>query len=55
MAPVPVIDYVAVHELVHTQEKNHSKEFWGKVKLIIPEFKQRIEWLERNGHLLSIG
>lgn len=54
MAPVPVIDYVVVHELVHRQEKNHSKEFWGKVKLVIPDYKQRIEWLERNGHLLSL-
>jgi hypothetical protein len=54
MAPVPVIDYVVVHELVHMEEKNHSKEFRGKIKLIIPDYKQRIEWLERNGHLLSL-
>jgi len=54
MAPVPIIDYVVVHELVHAEEKNHSREFWGKVKLIIPEYKQRIEWLERNGHLLRL-
>jgi hypothetical protein len=54
MAPVPVIDYVVMHELVHSQEKNHSKEFWGKVKLVIPDYKQRSGWLERNGHLLSL-
>jgi predicted metal-dependent hydrolase len=54
MAPVPVIDYVAVHELVHMREKNHSKEFWGRVKLVVPDYKQRIEWLELNGHLLRL-
>lgn len=33
---------------------SHSKEFWGKVKLVISDYKQKIEWLERNGHLLSL-
>jgi hypothetical protein len=54
MAPVPVIDYVVVHELIHMQEKNHSREFWGKVRVIIPDYKQRIEWLDRNGHILNL-
>jgi hypothetical protein len=54
MAPVPVIDYVVVHELVHLQVKNHSKEFWGKVKVIMPDYEQKIEWLELNGHLLRL-
>ena len=54
MAPVPVIDYVVVHEMVHLQEKNHSKEFWGKIKIIMPDYKQRIDWLKMNGHLLSL-
>ena len=54
MAPVPVIDYVVVHELAHLQVKGHSKEFWGKVKLMMPDYEQRIEWLEVNGHLLKL-
>ena len=54
MAPIPVIDYVVVHELVHLQVKNHSKEFWGRVELIMPDYKQKIKWLKENGHLLRL-
>jgi predicted metal-dependent hydrolase len=54
MAPVPVIDYVVVHELVHLQVNNHSREFWNRVRLIMPDYQQRIEWLKINGHLLSL-
>lgn len=54
MAPLPVIDYVVVHELVHLHVKNHSKEFWGQVQEIMPDYKQKVKWLKENGRLLSI-
>ncbi|MDM7985885.1 MAG: SprT family zinc-dependent metalloprotease [Smithella sp.] len=54
MAPVPVIDYVVVHELVHVFEKNHSKAFWDKVRAIVPDYQQKIRWLEVNGHILKM-
>ncbi len=54
MAPMPVIDYVIVHELVHVSVKNHSKAFWAKVKTIMPDYQQKIEWLRANGHLLVV-
>lgn len=54
MAPLPVIDYVVVHELVHLEEKGHSKTFWNKVKVIIPEYEKHRNWLKENGHLLRL-
>ena len=54
MAPMQVIDYVVVHELVHTVEKNHGKAYWNRVKLVMPDYRQQIEWLDINGHLLRI-
>lgn len=54
MAPLPVVDYVIVHELVHLEEKNHSKAFWNKVKMLITDYKKHRIWLKRNGHLLRL-
>lgn len=54
MAPLPVVDYVVVHELVHLCEKNHSKAFWNKVKMLMTGYKKYQEWLKKNGHLLRL-
>ena len=54
MAPVPVIDYVVVHELVHINEKNHSRRFWDKVQNILPGYSQQVQWLKSNGHSLRL-
>lgn len=52
MAPEAVIDYVVVHELVHLEEKNHSRQFWQKVQKILPEYAEHRKWLKENGYLL---
>jgi len=52
MAPIKVIDYVIVHELVHTVHKNHSVKFWQKVETIMPTYKEARYWLKDNGYKL---
>ncbi|MDM7202741.1 MAG: SprT family zinc-dependent metalloprotease [Thermodesulfobacteriaceae bacterium] len=54
MAPLPVIDYVVVHELAHLEIKNHSKRFWNRVKILMPDYEKHKEWLKRNGYLLRL-
>jgi predicted metal-dependent hydrolase len=54
MAPILVINYVVIHELVHIVEKNHSDNFWRKVRLYNPSYKQHIKWLKTHGDMLVI-
>ena len=37
--PDHLIDYVILHELVHTKIKNHSREFWSMLELTYPGSK----------------
>jgi len=54
MAPLEVVDYVVVHELVHLDEKNHSRSFWNKLCIIIPDYKKRVFWLKENMNLFDV-
>lgn len=54
LAPFEVIDYVIVHELTHLAIPNHSQRFWQKVKSILPDFKERQQWLKRHQHDLAL-
>lgn len=54
MADINIIDYVIIHELSHTIEHNHSKNFWKIVEKIIPDYKQKRIWLRKNGVFLDI-
>ena len=54
MAPLEVIDYVIIHELVHLRIRNHSRRYWDAVGSIVPGYRKHIQWLDDNGHRLSI-
>jgi predicted metal-dependent hydrolase len=54
MAPMEAVDYVVVHELVHTIFHNHSRRFWKQVEKIMPDYKERRKWLRKNGPELML-
>ncbi|MCB9210914.1 MAG: M48 family metallopeptidase [Ignavibacteriales bacterium] len=49
MAPVSVLDYIIVHEMVHLTYPNHSKNFWNEVDKIMPNFREYESWLKQHG------
>lgn len=34
--PSELMDYVLLHELVHTKVKNHSNDFWDELETVVP-------------------
>ncbi len=52
--PKEIIDYVVVHELAHTKQKNHSKLFWQEVERYCPDWKIKRKWLKTHGVLMEI-
>jgi hypothetical protein len=53
-APLSIVDYVIVHELVHLRQPDHSRKFWAKVEALMPDYQRRREWLRENERLLRI-
>jgi predicted metal-dependent hydrolase len=45
MAPRDVIEYVVVHELVHTKIKSHGGTFWAEVEKTVPDWRTKRKWL----------
>lgn len=54
MATPKVIDYLIVHELCHMRHANHTDAFWNEVDKVIPDYKERKEWLRKNGAGLDL-
>lgn len=48
-APNYVIDYIIIHELVHTKYLNHSKSYWKYLANIYPEYRNAEEWIKNYG------
>lgn len=38
--PPELVDYVLLHELVHTRVKNHGKDFWDELETVVPNARQ---------------
>ncbi|GAB2588207.1 M48 family metallopeptidase [Spirosoma areae] len=51
-APEFVIDYLIVHELIHTQIMNHTGRFWTMLRSLYPDYRDAINWLDTYGNSL---
>lgn len=54
MAPLKVLDDLVVHELAHRIHPRHTVEFWSSVDRILPDYRERRDWLRDNGSLMAI-
>jgi len=54
MAPMPVLDYIITHEIVHLKYPNHSPEFWNELDKKMPNYREYENWLKQNGVKLSL-
>lgn len=54
MAPLSVIDYVVVHELCHFHHQNHTAAFWNEMDKVLPDYRERKQWLRARGAALDL-
>ena len=50
--PQQLIDYILLHELVHTRVKNHSKDFWNELETVVPNARTVDEQLREYQYCL---
>jgi predicted metal-dependent hydrolase len=47
--PSDIIDYIILHELCHFKIKEHSHHYWDLVHKHMPNYQEKIDWLNVNG------
>ena len=40
-APMTLVDYVVVHELVHLKHRGHGKDYWQALGRAMPDYERR--------------
>lgn len=54
MVPMPLIEYVILHELTHLKVHNHSRSFWLSLAAILPDYAVRRKQLRAMEKLLTM-
>ena len=55
MAPPKITDYIVVHELCHMHHRDHTDLFWNEVDKVMPDYRERKEWLRQRGAGMGAG
>ncbi len=53
-APIEVISYVVLHEVMHLKEFNHQNRFWEGIETIMPNYKIYQDYLKTHSSELQI-
>ena len=48
-APMRLVDYVVVHELVHLRHRGHGRDYWQALGKVMPDYERRREDLRQRG------
>ena len=48
-APMRLVDYVVVHELIHLRHRGHGRDYWQAVGRVLPDYQRRREDLRQCG------
>ena len=51
-APMRLVDYVVVHELVHLRHRGHGRDHWQAVGRVMPDYERRRRDLRERGAFL---
>ena len=54
MAPARIFDYLIVHELCHLIHRNHTTAYWNEVDKVMPDYRERKNWLRKYGAGLDV-
>ena len=54
MAPPKILDYIVVHELCHLHHRDHTNAFWNEVDKVMPDYRERKEWLRQRGAAMGL-
>ncbi len=52
-APLPILDYIIIHEVTHLKHFDHSPHFWHTVEKFFPEYEKAQKWLTSNQLILQ--
>ncbi len=52
-APMRLVDYVVVHELVHLRHRGHGRDYWQALGRVMPDYERRRQDLRQLGARLT--
>ncbi len=50
--PENIVDYIIIHDLCHLKIEGHSHKFWSLLHKYVPDYLDKIDWLNTNSRRL---